>query len=122
MESMEAPLKYLDAGHLDTPAGRLDGAVLVSPTKATLGRLDGVLIDPLRRKVRFYVFEPSGGMSSRHYLLPLTAARLDRQRRALEVDVEADEMDQLDEVEPERLPQFSDEDLKTADEDPNTAL
>lgn len=107
------PLKYVDAQHIDTPAGRLDGAVLVSPTQAQIGKLDGVLIDPLDRKVRYYVVE-SGRPSSRHYLLPLTATRLDRVRRALEVDVEADEIQRLDEVEPDRLPRFDDDDLMAA--------
>ena len=112
MESNE-PLKFLDADRVDTPAGRLDGAMVVSPTHATLGRLDGVLIDPRHRKVRYYVLDAGGG-SPRHLLLPLTATRLDRNHRTLEVDVEADEIDQLDEVDPTRLPRFGDDDLLTA--------
>jgi len=113
MESVEH-LKYLDAHSLDTPAGRLDGAVLVSPTHATLGRLDGVLIDPRHRKVRYYVFEARDRFSSHHYLLPLTATRLDCNHRTLEVDIEADEMQRLDRVEPDTLPRFSDDDLIAA--------
>ena len=113
MESVER-LKYLDAHNVDTPAGRLDGAVLVSPTHATLGKLDGVLIDPHHRKVRYYVVEARDRFASRHYLLPLTATRLDCDRRTLEVDIEADEIHRLDNVEPETLPRFSDDDLIAA--------
>ena len=119
MEPIE-PLKYLDAGHVDTPAGRLEGAVLVSPTHEPVGTLDGVLIDPRQRKVRYYVVqsryveEGRGRISSRHYLLPLTATRLDRDRRTLEVDLEADEIERLDEVHLDRLPQFDEGDLMTA--------
>ena len=119
METVER-LKYLDAHRIDTPAGRLDGAVLVSPTHEPVAKLDGVLIDPHQRKVRYYVVqsryvaENHGRISSRHYLLPLTATRLDRDRRTLEVDLEADDIQRLDEVDPERLPQFDEGDLMTA--------
>src|SRR5215831_9554137 len=112
MESVE-PLKYVAAHRIDTPAGRLGGAALVSPTHAQVGKLDGVLVDPLDRKIRYYVIE-SGRVSPRHYLLPLTATRLDREHCALEVDVEADEIQRLDEVEPDRLPRFDDNDLVAA--------
>jgi hypothetical protein len=107
------PLKYLGAERVDTPAGRLDGALVVSPTHVTLGKLDGVLIDPRRRKVRYCVLD-AGGASPRHLLLPLTEARLDRDHRTLEVEVEPDEIDKLDEVDPARLPRFGDDDLITA--------
>ncbi len=119
MESV-APLKYVDAHRIDSPAGRLDGAVLVSPTHEPVGKLDGVLIDPRQRKVRYYVVqsryavESRGRISSRHYLLPLTATRLDRDHRTLEVDLEADELQRLDEVDPDRLPQFDEGDLMIA--------
>ena len=112
MESVER-LKYVDAHNVDTPAGRLDGAVLISPTHATLGKLDGVLIDPRHRKVRYYVVETRDRSSSRHCLLRLTATRLDCDRRTLEVDIEADEIQRLDNVEPDLLPRFSDDDLMT---------
>jgi hypothetical protein len=113
--SIEPRLRYLDANHLDTPAGRLDGAVLVSPAKARLGTLEGILVDPQHRQVRYYVVaRKRGPFSSRHYLLPLTATRLDRDRHTLEVDVEADDIPQLAEVDPDDLPRFSDDDLLTA--------
>jgi PRC-barrel domain len=113
--SIEPRLRYLDANHVDTPAGRLDGAVLVSPAKVRLGTLEGILVDPQHRQVRYYVVARKRGLfSSRHYLLPLTATRLDRDRHTLEVDVEADEIPQLAEVDPDDLPRFSDDDLLMA--------
>src|SRR5437762_3135476 len=98
MNALGTGLRYIDAGHVDTPAGRLEDAVLVSPTNATLGRLDGIVIDPAARQVRYYIVETRGWLSSHHYLLPLTAAHLDRGRNALELDVEADDIGRLDEV------------------------
>lgn len=115
MVAIEARLRYLDAGHVDTPAGRLGGAVLVGPSQSLLGTLDGVLVDPERRQVRYYVVgRKRRWFGSRHYLLPLRATRLDRDRHALEVDVEADEIPRLIEVDLNELPRFSDDDLLTA--------
>jgi hypothetical protein len=115
VNSIEPRLRYLDANHVDTPAGRLDGAVLVSSANAPIGTLDGVLVDPQHRQVRYYVVERKRGLfGSRHYLVPLTATRLDRDHHTLEVDVEAGEIPQLAEVDPDDLPRFSDDDLLTA--------
>ena len=115
MPLVEPQLRYLDANHVGTTAGRLDGAVLVNPANARIGVLGGVLVDPQHRQVRYYVIERKRGwFGSRHYLLPLTATRLDRDRHTLEVDVEAEEIPQLPEVDPDDLPRFSDDDLLTA--------
>jgi hypothetical protein len=115
MSAIEARLRYLDAEHVKTTAGRLDGATLVSPTHAPLGTLEGVLVDPEFRQVRYYVVERKRSLfGSRHYLLPLTATRLDRDRLTLQVDVDADEIPHLPQVDPNDLPRFSDDDLLTA--------
>ena len=115
MVAFEARLRYLDAEHVSTSVGRLDGAILVSPSHTPLGKLDGVLVDPQYRQVRYYVVERKRRLfGSRHYLLPLTATRLDRDRHTLEVDVEVDEIPQLLEIDPDDLPRFSDDDLLTA--------
>ena len=114
MESI-ARLKYLDAERIHTPAGLLDGAAVFGPSHETLGKLDGVLIDPHRRKVRYCVVEAGHQPSSaHHYLLPLTSMRLVRGERALEVDVDADELSHMDEVEPDDLPRFDESDLRAA--------
>jgi hypothetical protein len=111
MLSMDARFRYIDAPQVDTPAGRLKGTTLVSPTNATLGTLDGIVIDPIDRRVLFYVFKSPGWFSSHHYLLPQMPARLNSERHTLEVEVEAADIEQLDEVEPASFPRFSDEDL-----------
>jgi len=114
MNALNADLRYIDAARVDTPAGRLGHAPLVSPTKEPLGKLDGIVVDPVSRQVRYYVVESPGWFTSRHYLLPLTPARLDRDRNAVELDVDADEISHLDQVEPDAFPRFSDDDLMTA--------
>jgi hypothetical protein len=115
VSAIEPQLRYLDANHVGTPEGRLDGAVLVNPANDRLGTLEGVLIDPEHRQVRYYVVERKRGwFGSHHYLLPLTATRLDRDHRTLQVDVDSEQIPQLPEVDPDDLPRFSDDDLLTA--------
>jgi hypothetical protein len=112
MTGRASRLRFIEAQRLETPAGRLDGALVVSPTNATLGTLDGVLVDPGARRVEFYVVEST--QRSRRYLVPQMPVRLDASNQALEVDLEADDLDQLDDLEPGSCPRFSDEDLITA--------
>lgn len=112
MHALGSRLKFIEAQSIETPVGRLGGAHVVSPTRATLGTLDGVLVDPGARRVAFYVVESAE--RSRHFLVPQMPARLDASHQALEVDLEADDLDQLDEVEPAKFPRFSDDDLMNA--------
>ena len=114
MVGMRSAYRYIDAERLDSSAGRLEDVVVVSPNNDKLGKLDGVIVDPAHRQVRYYVVQSPGWFSSRHYLLPLGPARLIRNRHALEVDVDADAISSLEQVDPNSLPPFSDEDLVTA--------
>jgi hypothetical protein len=111
MESPASALRFVDADRVDTPAGRLNDTVVVNPANATLGKLAGIVVDPVGRQVRGYVIESRKWLSSRTYLVPPVPVRLDSRRHALEVDLEET---QLDEVEPHTFPRFSDEDLLAA--------
>jgi hypothetical protein len=114
MAAMDTQLRYIDAGNVNTPAGRLGHAPLVTPSNESLGSLDGLIIDPGARKVCYLVVKSPGLITSRHYVVPLTAGRLDRDRHAVELDVEDDDLTQFDQVELDALPQFSDDDLLNA--------
>jgi len=105
-------LRFIEARRIETPAGRLHGALVVSATNATLGTLDGVLLDPAARRVEVYVVESA--QRSRHYLVPQMPARLDASHPALEFDLEREDVDRFDDVEPGTFPRFSDDDLMTA--------
>ena len=108
----ESRLRFIEARRIETPAGHLAGAQVVNRTNETLGTLNGVLVDPGARRVAFYVVESAA--RSRHVLVPQAPARLDASHEALEVCLDSDDLDQFDEVEPARLPRFSDDDLLTA--------
>jgi PRC-barrel domain protein len=114
MDPQRSDLRYIAANRVDSPAGRLDGTVVVSASKETLGRLDGIVFDPTDRRIRGFVVESSGWLMSRRYLVPPVQARLDRDHHALEVDLNEDEMSHLDEVNAQTFAPFSDDDLITA--------
>jgi hypothetical protein len=114
MEHPNSALRYVAADRVDTPAGRLSGTTVVSRSNGTLGKLDGIVVDPIGRKLRGYVVESRGWLSSRRYFVPPVLARLDRDHGTLELGVGSDDVDQLDEVGLEEFPPFSDDDLLTA--------
>jgi hypothetical protein len=107
-------LRYLDATRVDTPIGRLADLALVSPTDESLGSVDGVVINPSERKVCYLVVESGGWWSSRRYLLPLEPFRVDRQRKAVRVELEATDIRQLPQVHAGEFTPFGDYDLITA--------
>src|SRR5262245_39276912 len=106
-------LRYVTAEQVETPVGRLGDAVVVSPTGDKLGRLDGVVVDPAGRRVPFLVVAVRKRLRTHRYLLPLAPSRID-EHRVLHVDVQSDELDQLPEVPPARIPSFTDDDLIAA--------
>jgi len=109
-----SPLRYVDAERLDTPAGRLNDTVVVSPTDAKLGMLEGMIINPVMRQVCYYVVKARTAFRTHRYLLPATPARLESDRRALHVDVEADDLRQLPEAHPRSFMRFSEMDAVDA--------
>jgi len=111
MASHDSDLRYLDAAHVDTPVGSLATMSLISPSDKNVGRLDGVIIDPVEAQVRYFVVKSRRWWTTRRYLLPVTPAQLDSERPGLHVDLEPDELQQLPKLLADRFPPFSDEDL-----------
>ena len=114
MEHVDSGLRYIAAEHVDTPAGRLDGTVLVSPSDETVGTLDGMIIDPIERHVRYFVVRSRNFLKTRLHLVPATPARLDSEHKTLHVDIKADDLPQLPEIRPDTFTRYSDEDLIAA--------
>lgn len=107
-------LRFVDADRLDTPAGTLAGALLVGPADETLGTLDGAVIDPIERHVRYYMLRSRRWFGGRRYLIPATPAWLDATRNALHVDLEPHEVAGLLECSRDSFPAYSDDDLLSA--------
>jgi hypothetical protein len=106
-------LRHLDAAKVETPVGNLDHISVLSPTDGSLGELEGVIIDPNERHVRYYVVESHGWLKNHLYLVPDAPVRIDPNRKTLHLELEADDLSQLPELRGGEFPTFSDDDLLT---------
>lgn len=109
-------LRYLDATAVECrcPAGNLDGLNLCSQDNEKLGVIDGVLIDPVSRRLRFFVVEAAKWFSRGHYLVPAdTLAVVVPEDRALRVNAPSTSIARQ-RFETGSVRRFSDDDLLTA--------
>jgi PRC-barrel domain protein len=107
-------LRYLDANAVECPVGKLEGLSLFSQDDEALGRIDGVLIDPTTRQLRYYVVDGSRLFYRRRYLVPADSpAVVLPDHKALRVDVPADSIERQ-RFDARAIPRFSDDDLLTA--------
>ena len=114
MEQVDSNLRYIAAEHVDTPAGRLDGTILVSPSDESVGRLDGMIIDPIERHVRYFVVRSRNWLKTRLQLVPAAPARLDSEHKTLHVDINVEDLPQLREIRSDTFQRYSDDDLIAA--------
>jgi hypothetical protein len=113
MDTTQSHLRFVDAHQLDTSAGRLDNVVVIAPSQTPLGKLAGVVVDPMNRQLRYYVIRVRRWLSTRHYLMPLRSARLTADAHGMQVDFDAEELKTFEQVDPHKVPAFSEEDLLT---------
>lgn len=102
-------LRYLDAGHVEHPSGTLEGLSVCTEHNQQLGCLDGVLIEPSTRRVRFFVVDTAEPSHERCTLPADAEVVLDLRKRTLRVGGAVDMQPLPDPVQP-----FSDEDVMTA--------
>ncbi len=104
-------LCYLDASRVYGPTGELGQLDVRSRRNERLGTLDGVLIDPEDRRLRFYVLEVPGWLVNHRCLLPAdAAATVDRQENALRLELERDDLKQCEEFDGASVREFTPED------------
>ena len=90
----EGGLCYLEAGNVELPAGKLADLQLCSRDDQSLGAVEGVLIEPSARRVRYFVVkrDPGGcatrGICFRSRIL----AHVDRERNVLQIEACADDV------------------------------
>ncbi len=111
--TMDAALCFIDAANVETPGGKLTDFCVRDALNRDLGRLDGFVLDPGTRRLRFMVVACRRWLRTHKYLLPIRIARLDQIEHAMLVDVDETSPDQL-EFDPKALPAFSDEHLLAA--------
>jgi hypothetical protein len=105
-------LRYLDAGHVEHPTGTLEGLSVCTEENEQIGCLDGVLIEPSTRRVRYFVVDTVRPTRNKHERCVFAAdgpVVLDLSGRTLRVGGSVDMEPLLDSVQP-----FSDEDVMTA--------
>jgi hypothetical protein len=109
--NVSTPLRFIEAGRLETAAGSLTDAVLVSPSNKMLGKLDGVIVDPMQRRVCYYVVKSGWGFRSHRRLLEVSPAALEAHGGVVRIDAEPEDLTDLSEIAPQSFPTFSDQDL-----------
>jgi sporulation protein YlmC with PRC-barrel domain len=112
--SVTARLRYLNATRLEGPVPRFDRLVVLNSEGRRVGRLDGIIIDPAQRRVRYLVVDDSGFFKHHRYLLPLAPTRVDTERPALRVDIDSADLTRCEDFDPAAFPRFSDDDLLVA--------
>lgn len=105
-------LRYLDADDVDDSTVDFDGLDVRGHDDAKLGDIDGFIVDPSTGRVYHIVVDSGGWFTSRRFLLPVGHATLDREARALRLDVSQDALRRYPEFHEDRFREFSDEDLR----------
>ena len=107
-------LRYLNATRLEGPVPTFNRLAVLNSEGRRVGRLDGIIIDPAERLVRYLVVDDSGFFKHHRYLLPLAPTRVDTKRPALRVDVDRADLTWCEDFDPASFPRFSDDDLLAA--------
>jgi hypothetical protein len=104
-------LCYLDASRVFGPTGDLGQLDVRGRANERLGTLEGVLIDPEDRRLRFYVLEVPGWVTRHRYLLPAdAAARVDREENTLRLELEPEDLKDCEEFDMSSFREFTPED------------
>lgn len=83
--SDRSDLRYLEPERVAIGGEGCEGMTIRASSGEALGRLHGFVVDPAARRLRYFVVK-TAGMLGRTKLLPLAAARVDVNDRAIEVD------------------------------------
>jgi hypothetical protein len=104
-------LRYLEATQVEHPLGTLAGLSMCTQEDEELGSLEGILVEPASRRIRYFVVERPKMLRRRRYLLagdtPASIEAGDRLR------VMAHEED-LERFDTRSVQKFSNEDLISA--------
>jgi PRC-barrel domain protein len=106
-------LCYLQAAQIRGPVETFDHLGLKGRDNEDLGRLDGIIIDAVARRMQYFVVE-EGFLRRRRYLLPLYPTELDAHENVLRVDVDKSELSECARFNPASFRTYSEEDLLAA--------
>jgi hypothetical protein len=102
-------LRYLDAARVRHRSGTFAGVCVCTEQNEPLGSLEGVLVEPGERRLRFYVVKRQELPAAECYLVPAAAQTvLDAARATLRVDVDPADLERLDDT---TVHPFTDDDM-----------
>jgi hypothetical protein len=112
MKGRDDKLCYLDASKLVSPVGTLSHIDLRGTDDRVLGVLDGIVIDPTERKLRYFVVESAGWLRRKRFLLPADgAARVETDLGEVRLEVDSEDLSGCEEFKAGSVRDFSDDDL-----------
>ncbi len=105
-------LRYIKATQVEHPLGTLADLSMCTQEDEKLGSLKGVLVEPARRRIRYFVVERAEMLRRRRYLLAAdTPASIEAGDRKLRVMAHEEDLELFDS---RSVQNFSDEDLISA--------
>ena len=111
-ETRTSQLRFLDNSRLESPL--VEPLDVCTQTGTKIGTFDGVVVDPVERRVRYLVVD-RGLVFHKRCLIPMAEARVDAAHHELRIDVDDDtDTNAWERFDPVTFPTFSDEDLLTA--------
>ena len=102
-------LKYVDAAHVKGDGSCLSGLRIEAGADRQLGELNGLIVEPGARRLRYFVVDAGKGC----YLMPFDTICFDPDHHTLRVIAEADP-GSWEAFDPDAYGQFGDDDLISA--------
>jgi uncharacterized protein YrrD len=110
-ETGTSHLRFLDNSRLESPL--VEPLDVCTQTGTKIGTFDGVVVDPVERRVRYLVVD-RGRVFQKRCLIPMAEARVDAAHHELRIDVDDTDTNDWERFDPVTFPTFSDDDLLTA--------
>ena len=110
-------LRYVEADALADQVVEFDEMDVESPTRERLGEVEGFVVDSVSGRPYYIAVDSGGWFKSRHFLLPVGHAQLDRDRQVIVTDLTRDRVerfpgfdkDEFEMFDQEKLVRFNDE-------------
>jgi hypothetical protein len=111
-EDASTSLRYLPAGSAAIAGSPCKDITIRGASGHAVGRLQGFIVDPIARRLRYFVVR-TGGLLSKTRLLPIATAGVDLGERTIDLldDAENDNERLTQSFRPDLFPRFSDDDL-----------
>ena len=107
-------LRYVDAESVRCSAGNLSGFQVCTEDAQPLGSINGVLISPSSRQLKYFVIQLPGRFLQRRYLLSAdSGTTVQEDQKTLLIGARRDEVE-LESFKAQSVPEFSDTDLLEA--------